>query len=130
MQCWNCLTEIPDGTRVCQYCEAKMEEAPTEEDKKFVQAFLESIDEETHAALIEAARESSTAEEFVNRVMVGSCPSCDSADVDSCENDPEIDNLLVGRCYECGQLWCLECERPFDKGEISCPCVIEDDDDD
>ena len=46
----------------------------------------------------------------------------DSANASHCENDPEINELLVGRCYDCGQLWCTECDKLLKPGATVCAC--------
>ena len=84
-----------------------------------------SLDEESQEAMRSAFEKSETAEEFVNRVMVGDCPSCGSADVGDCGEDPEIRDNCVGRCYACGKLWCLECGEIFENKQTSCGCSAE-----
>ena len=59
--------------------------------------------------LHDAIEKSASGEDFVNRIMVGDCPQCGCEQTGDCENDPEIDDPCVGRCFECGQLWCLDC---------------------
>jgi hypothetical protein len=120
MRCWNCGKKLPAAAQVCEYCEAPVEEAPTKEEVESVREMLASMDDETQEALMEAFRSSNTAEEFINAVMVGNCPKCGSSDVGDCDNDPEIDDICVGRCFQCGQLWCLDCERLFTKGQFKC----------
>lgn len=120
MLCWNCQKEIPDNAKACQYCEASMEGMPSEEETEMVTELFASLDPEMQAEIIAAAESSETAEEFVNQIMVGACPACDSVNVGDCENDPDIDNICVGRCYDCGQLWCSECGEVFKKGQTVC----------
>lgn len=69
---------------------------------------------------ISAANESRTSEEFVARIMVGSCRRCGSADALMCEQVEGVNDSTVGMCQECGFLWCLECELPVKAGE-ECP---------
>jgi hypothetical protein len=73
------------------------------------------------------ADQSQTAEEFADRIFVGECPKCGSRDVGNCENDPEIGELLVGRCYQCGQLWCTECLRSLERDSPVRTCWTEED---
>jgi hypothetical protein len=47
-------------------------------------------------------------------------------EVGNCEDDPEIEELLVGRCYECGKLWCIECRELLTPDNPKCPCWDED----
>jgi hypothetical protein len=79
------------------------------------------------AELGDAMSQSSTAEEFANRIMVGACPKCGSERTGDCDADPDIENILVGRCYECGQLWCTECGNTLAKENPYCDCWDEDD---
>ena len=76
--------------------------------------------------LHKAVSESSTAEEFVNRIFVGDCPKCNSENTGCCENDPEIDNICVGRCFDCGQLFCTECLKLLEAGKTDCSCLDDD----
>jgi hypothetical protein len=80
------------------------------------------LDDEAREELLAAIDQSSTAEEFANRVLIGNCPKCGSSEVGNCETDPSIEDISVGRCYVCGQLWCTLCDRLFEKGETHCDC--------
>ena len=71
---------------------------------------------------------SETAEEFADRIFVGDCPKCGSEETGNCEADPEIEDLLVGRRYRCGQLWCTECGQLLERDSPSCECWAEEDD--
>jgi hypothetical protein len=126
MRCWNCNKKIPDDAKLCKHCEAPVSEAPTEEEMKAVHEILAGMDEETQQALIEAVQRSSSVDDFVNSIMVGDCPSCGSSDVDDCGDDPEIDDITVGRCLQCGQMWCTECELVFKKGQTHCDRCPDD----
>jgi hypothetical protein len=33
MRCWNCGKKIPEKAKVCRFCEAAVEDEPTEEEK-------------------------------------------------------------------------------------------------
>src|SRR5437867_5953259 len=122
MRCWNCNRELPQAAKVCSYCEAPAEQAPTPEEEEAVRAVLDQMPPEVVSELHEAISDSATAEEFANRILVGDCPKCGSQDTGNCENDPEINELLVGRCYECGQLFCTECRRLLQAQAASCDC--------
>ena len=78
-------------------------EEPTAEEIEAARALLEQLPPELAAELQQAVFDSATAEEFVDRIFVGDCPKCQSSHTGNCENDPEIAELLVGRCYDCGQ---------------------------
>jgi hypothetical protein len=126
MQCWNCGKDIPEAAKACQFCEAPVEEQITSEEEQMARQVLDMMGPEAMDALQKAVAESSTAEEFVNRIMVGECPKCGSDETGDCDQDPEIENILVGRCFACGQLWCTECDRLLDKENPDCPCWEED----
>jgi hypothetical protein len=126
MRCSNCGKKIPKDARVCQYCEAAVEAEPSEEEKAAMSDLLEQMPPEALDELRAIFDESETAEEFADRIFVGDCPKCGSSDTGNCENDPEIGELLVGRCYQCGQLWCTECLQLLKPDSPSCPCWDED----
>jgi len=120
MLCWNCHKEIPDNAKACQFCEASMEDLPSEEETDAVAELFGSLDPEMQAEIIAAAESSETAEELINQIMIGACPACDSVNVGDCENDPEIDNICTARCFDCGQHWCSDCGEVFEKGQTVC----------
>ena len=126
MRCWNCGKRIPDAAKVCRFCEAAVQAKPTEEEEQVVRetarANAAGSVQELHAAIAD----SRTAEEFVNRIFVGDCPKCGSQDTGDCEHDPEIDCLLVGRCYQCGQLFCTECHTLLQPDAPHCDCWDDD----
>jgi hypothetical protein len=128
MRCWNCNKKIPDKAQVCEFCEASMEGAPTEEEKDIVRGLLREMPPEVIEDLRAAMDGTNTAEEFADRIFVGDCPKCGSTRTGNCESDPEINDLLVGRCYECGQLFCTECEKLLTAAAPSCDCLDEEDD--
>ncbi len=121
MQCFNCRKDIPDDAKACKFCEAPVEDPPTDEEMELVAGLLDSMDPELQSAIRAAATNSATAEEFANRMMIGDCPTCASDDVGDCGEDPEIEHPCLGRCYECGQLWCLDCGELLDPGAVECP---------
>ena len=84
---------------------------------------LEQMPADILAELSEVMSKSATAEDFANLIMVGACPSCESEHTGDCEADPEIDDLLVGRCYDCGQLWCTECGNKLTPTKCHCDCL-------
>jgi len=126
MRCLNCHKEIPDTAKVCQYCEAIVEPEPPPEAMRAMREFISQMPPGMVDALREEFERSGTAEEFTNRIMVGECPKCGSEQTGDCENDPEIDNILVGRCYACGQLWCTECGELLDQRSPACACWDEE----
>ena len=125
MRCSNCGKDIPNAAKICEFCEAGVEPEPSAEEKQMVQEMLEQMGPEALEALQNAFNCSETAEEFANLIMIGECPKCGSEDTDHCGHDPEIDSILVGRCLDCGQLWCTECGRLLKKENPSCECWAE-----
>ena len=126
MRCWNCGKKIPDTAKVCRFCEAAVQDEPTEAEKDLVRDLLGTMPPEALDELRTAFGNSETAEEFVNSIFVGDCPKCGSEDTGDCDADPEIEELLVGRCYDCGQLWCTECRRLLEQNSPSCECWKEE----
>jgi hypothetical protein len=126
MRCLNCNRNMPESAKACPHCEAPVMPEPTFEEMEAARSLLEQLPPEAAAELHQAFLESETADEFVDRIMVGNCPKCDSTNTSHCENDPEIGELLVGRCYECGQLWCTECSRLLEAKSPVCECWTDD----
>jgi hypothetical protein len=127
MRCRNCNRELPPQAKVCGHCEAPVAEEPTREEMEAARALLEQLPPEAAAELQALFRDSATADEFVNHIFVGNCPACESENTGDCENDPEIGHLLVGRCYDCGQLWCTECLKLLNPKAVVCECWDEED---
>lgn len=128
MRCWNCGKRIPDKAKVCGFCEAAVQEEPTQEEQERVSNLLSEMPADVLDELRAAFQHSDTAEEFADSILVGNCPKCGSEETGNCEADPEIGELLVGRCYRCGQLWCTECRRLLEGNSPSCECWDEDED--
>ena len=126
MRCWNCGRSVSEEARVCAHCEVDLAEAPTAEEEAAVRELLEEMPPELLAELGAAIGESESALEFANRIMVGACPSCGSEQTGDFDADPEINELLVGRCYECGHLWCTECGNALTRQSLHCKCWDED----
>jgi hypothetical protein len=118
--CWSCGKTIPDDAKSCRYCEAAVEPEPTEEEIAAVQEVLAGMSPDVLEQIEAAFADSENAEDFVNRIMVGECPKCGSPETSDCENDPEINDPCVGRCFQCGQLWCLDCGQRFKQGKTTC----------
>ncbi|MBI3410099.1 MAG: zinc ribbon domain-containing protein [Planctomycetes bacterium] len=126
MRCINCNRELPENAKVCGHCEAPVMPAPGEGEMQFVAEFLKQMPPDVAADFRQTLESSETADELINRIFVGNCPKCDSENTGDCEHDPDIVNLLVGRCYDCGQLWCTECEKLLDRTAPECPCWDEE----
>ena len=99
-----------------------MMEQPTAEEEAAVAGVLEAMGPEAISELLDAFSQSATAEEFVNRIMVGDCPKCGSSNTGDCEGDPEIEDPTLGRCLDCGQFWCLDCEELFNDAQTPHDC--------
>jgi hypothetical protein len=126
MRCWNCGHSVTEKALVCGHCEADLAEAPSAEEMGAVMELMEQMPPDVLGELAEAMAASGSAEEFANRIMIGPCPSCGSDHTGDCDADPEINEPLVGRCYECGQLWCTECGNTLTREHPSCDCWDED----
>ena len=126
MRCWNCGEKVPDSAKTCPACEADMSQTPTPEQEQAVREMLEQMDPEMRQQFMELARSSKTADEFANAIFVGACPTCGSENTQDCDNDPEIENPLVGRCLDCGTYWCTWCDSLLDKNKLECPCWEEE----
>jgi hypothetical protein len=109
MICWSCQKEIPTTAEFCPHCEAVVEEEPTADETEVVQSLLATMSPEMIDELEDVFAKSATGEEFVNRIMIGDCPACGSSNTDDCESDPDVEDICLGRCLECGQLWCPDC---------------------
>jgi hypothetical protein len=114
VKCWSCAKEIPDAAKFCPHCEAPAEDEITQEDVDLVMGLLNEMDPDARNQIVELVQRSESGEAFVNQIMVGNCPRCGSARTDDCENDIDIDDPCIGRCADCGQYWCCDCDQLFD----------------
>ena len=124
MLCWSCQQEIAATAEFCPHCEAPVEQEPTAEEKAAVELALAGLSPDVIEELREAFEKSATGEEFVNRIMIGDCPACGSSATGDCENDPDIDDATIARCFECGQFWCPDCGELFQRNQLDnhdCP---------
>ena len=126
MRCWNCGHTVSKKARICGHCEADLTEAPSAEEEAAVMELLGQMPPDVLAELGEAMSKCDSAEEFANLIMVGPCPSCGSEKTGDCDADPEINELLIGRCYECGHVWCTECGNALTRERLYCDCWDED----
>ena len=113
MNCWSCQKEIPDKAEFCPHCEAKVMAEPSAEEIAAAASALEAMSPELLSELRNTLDKSTSGEDFVNRIMVSDCPRCGRSNTRDCEDDPDIDDPCVGRCFDCGQLWCLDCSEFF-----------------
>lgn len=60
---------------------------------------------------------------FVRAFTVGACPVCGGHNTYDCENNPLLEDDLVGHCLDCETYWCLECGHIFEsvEKEMECP---------
>jgi len=117
MKCRNCLKEIPDGAKSCQYCEAKQDDTPLTS-RREMEEMLDVTDPglKTHLQILAASSE--TAEDFANAIMCPSCPACGSGRTETCGKVRGIENDEVGRCKECCALFCAVCGQVFADGKL------------
>jgi hypothetical protein len=127
MRCWNCGKDMPDTAKVCPHCERSVKKRPTQEEMDAVAEMLKGLDPAAREELQNLVQSAPTGDELIRSIFVGDCPKCGSADTGDCEDDPEIDNPCVGRCFKCGYVWCTECQRPLDAKDPFCPCWEEED---
>ena len=128
MNCWSCQKEIPDGAARCPHCEAQVEAEPTSGEISTVWKALAGMGPELISELRDTFEKSESGEDFVNRVMIDECPKCGSLKTGDCENDPDIDDVCVARCFACGQLWCPDCGELFkDDGSVTHDCPAWED---
>ncbi|MFV2067864.1 MAG: hypothetical protein ACC645_12890 [Pirellulales bacterium] len=134
MFCWSCQKEIPEAAKYCPHCEAEVEKEPTAEERAAIENAMAGMSPELIDELRDTFEKSATGEDFVNRIMIGDCPKCGSSNTGDCENDPEVEDLCVGRCFDCGQLWCPDCGECFNNAAQStdhdCPAWDDMDFDD
>ena len=134
MLCWSCQKEVSETAKFCPHCEAENAEEPTLGEKKVVEGMLANMTPELANELRDAFEKSTTGEDFVNRVMIGDCPTCGGSKTGDCEHDPEINNSCVARCFDCAQLWCPDCGEFFkaatESAEHDCPAWDDTDFDD
>ena len=57
---------------------------------------------------------------LISSLMVGNCPKCESKKTTDCENEMGINDICVGKCVQCGYLWCLECGKKYEGKCCSC----------
>ena len=122
MRCMNCHGEIPETAKVCEFCEAKVQPEPSPDAMQEIRESISQLPPEERELLNNVFHGSDTAEEFVNRMMIGDCPKCGSTETGDCDNDPEINDIMVARCYACGQFWCAECGEPLGQSRLACEC--------
>ncbi len=131
MLCWSCGKELPEDATRCSYCEADIVSLPNEHEMTAAREFLASMDPDLMSELHEMFESSENGEEFINRLMVGECPACDSDKTGNCEHDPDVDDITIGRCFDCGYMWCTICGTQYEPGQATCEtCDAEDNEDD
>ena len=122
MICWNCGKEVPKGAKSCKFCESKIDDLPAMSPDELGQLLAASgMDEDTMEGMRRLVDEVGSAEEFANAIFVGDCPKCGSRNVGNCEETRGIENVTVGRCFDCGLFWCTECGYELKKDDTNCP---------
>lgn len=120
MKCWNCQKEIPDEAKSCSYCERRQDREPVDPE-----AFKEALKSINTAEpgfvdqLRAIAERYETAEDFANAILSGDCPACGSEETETCEDVLGIENIMVGRCVECGKIFCTECGQAFENDVVT-----------
>lgn len=125
MLCWSCGKEIAENATRCQHCEADTVSPPDTEEMELAREFLDNMDPEIGAELLRVFQESENGEEFINRIMIGDCPLCDSSKTSDCEHDPDVEDLTMGRCFDCGHVWCTVCDSSYTPGQKACKVCDE-----
>jgi hypothetical protein len=92
---------------------ANLEEMPSEAEQAAAIEMIEHMNPGAMEAFRELADQYEDVDEFIDMIMIGPCPKCESEATTHCEDDPEIDDATVGRCKECGQLFCPDCGELF-----------------
>ncbi|MGB7346264.1 MAG: SEC-C metal-binding domain-containing protein [Pirellulaceae bacterium] len=130
--CWSCDKPLPETAKRCPHCEAKVDDAPSAEDAAMLMELFQEMDPRMIDTMKQMVEESENGEDFLNRIMVGPCPTCDSDNTGDCEDDPEIDDPSIGRCFDCSQLFCCDCDELFktDANAAAHNCPIWDEDED
>ncbi len=85
----------------------------TLEQQAMVMQMLQTMNPSMASELMNLAEQFDNAEDFANAIMIGPCSKCDSDNTTNCEDDPVIDNACIGRCTDCNQLWCCDCDELF-----------------
>ena len=125
MKCPNCLEELPENAKICRRCETDVREytPPSKESLDAITDFMAELPVEQKEEVVRLTKESKTAEEFADALLVGKCPSCGSSNVGGCENDPDYMDIFLGRCFGCGAVWCTECQHVLHENEDHCPRI-------
>lgn len=120
MKCWNCQKEIPDGAKSCSYCEKGQNREAVE--PKVLEEALEAINK-AEPGIVDQLRTMAecygTAEDFANAIFAGVCPACGSEKTETCEDVQGIENIMVGRCTECGKIFCTDCGQTFENDVVT-----------
>ena len=112
MICWNCGAELPEGAERCAACEARVENVSPEELAQAEQLFR-SLPAEAQEEIEAVFREAETGEEAIRQIFIGDCPNCGSENTQDCEADPDVEDITIARCLDCGQYWCPDCGELF-----------------
>ncbi len=133
MRCPRCKRELTGAEEIahnCLHCGRKLRDLTEEEaaqmgnSLKEVLAHIKSSDPTGNAMsqLAESLlKHKDDPAGFADAVMVGACPACGSEVVSDCKSEKKYNNdTTIGQCFNCGQVWCLECLSLFKKGQNVC----------
>lgn len=93
------------------------EEEMSAEDTKMAMELMQAMDPEALSEMMQLAQQCNNAEEFANMILIGPCPHCDSENTTRCKEDPELEDAGIGRCKDCGRIWCCFCKQFFNSAE-------------
>lgn len=117
--CWSCRKPISESAKRCPHCEAKVEPEPSPEEATMLMEFFRQMDPAVMQEIGNLIESTESGEEFVNMIMVGPCPTCESENTGDCENDSEVEDPCIGRCFDCGQHFCCDCEELFASAKLA-----------
>ncbi|NOX54998.1 MAG: hypothetical protein GXP27_11295 [Planctomycetes bacterium] len=112
MICWNCGATVPETAKRCSKCEAEVEHF-SPEDIALAEELFQALPGEVQDAIASVFQEAGSGEEALRILFVGDCPRCGSQNTQDCDGDPDLEDITVGRCLECGQYWCTNCGELF-----------------
>jgi len=65
-------------------------------------------------------RNAKSGEEFADSIFIGDCPFCGFEKATNCEDEPGIENPMVGYCPACKALFCSECRTRMTREKSEC----------
>ncbi len=108
---------------------AMHDQEPIPGEAQMMMQLMQNMNPDGFEEIVNLLEQCDDEDEFVNMIMVGRCPNCDSESTRDCEDDPEIDDATIGRCDDCGHLWCCDCNETFEESKSAaahnCPAWQE-----